>query len=277
MTQYAGDQNVFPTTYTIVSDNTARNASSINVSLEALGDRTAWLKYHSVNGIDGGTYSGPLTFTNIQGISGPGNITVGGDISCNDLTASGGVGVTGAIVAGGSVTSFTSMFSPTYNYPLIRTFVRVQNSGFFYADPNQWGADGTSAGLWVSSTAGTRCFSLLDLPHNCTLVNLSVYVASANLANLPANAADRIKWNLKRTSKTGGGTTETIGSSNATDTSINTTAYRIMHPITQSSLFHLYDKENYRYHIEVTGDAITVGTKVYMVEAVFERGFNGEE
>jgi len=42
-TQYAGNDS-FPSDYTIPDDGDARAAVSVNVALEALGDRTAWLK-----------------------------------------------------------------------------------------------------------------------------------------------------------------------------------------------------------------------------------------
>ncbi len=41
---FAGDPTVFPATYLIPSDGDDRDAASVNVALEALGDRTAWLK-----------------------------------------------------------------------------------------------------------------------------------------------------------------------------------------------------------------------------------------
>ena len=74
MTQYAGNASNFPTDYTIVSDNTDRTASSVNVALTALGDRTAWLKAHAIDGLLGGTYtpSGALNISNLGTLSGSG-------------------------------------------------------------------------------------------------------------------------------------------------------------------------------------------------------------
>lgn len=42
-TPYSGVDN-FPTSYNIPSDGDTRNAASVDVALEALGDRTTWLK-----------------------------------------------------------------------------------------------------------------------------------------------------------------------------------------------------------------------------------------
>lgn len=42
--QYAGDPDFFPTDYTIPDDADPPTASAFNVAIEALGDRTAWLK-----------------------------------------------------------------------------------------------------------------------------------------------------------------------------------------------------------------------------------------
>lgn len=45
-TTYAGDETNFPTDVTLPSDGDPKDASSINVPLEGLADRTAWLKDH---------------------------------------------------------------------------------------------------------------------------------------------------------------------------------------------------------------------------------------
>lgn len=45
-TQYAGDPLNFPDDYTIPDDSDPPTAAAINIGLEALGDRTAWLKTH---------------------------------------------------------------------------------------------------------------------------------------------------------------------------------------------------------------------------------------
>lgn len=45
--QYAGDDTVFPEDFTIPDDGDDEDASSVDVALEALGDRTAYLKEHS--------------------------------------------------------------------------------------------------------------------------------------------------------------------------------------------------------------------------------------
>lgn len=42
--QYLGNPAAFPASYQIPDDGDAKNAASMNVGLEALGDRTAWLK-----------------------------------------------------------------------------------------------------------------------------------------------------------------------------------------------------------------------------------------
>ena len=44
--QYAGNPASFPVDFTIPDDGDPRNAASVNVAFEALGDRTAWLSTH---------------------------------------------------------------------------------------------------------------------------------------------------------------------------------------------------------------------------------------
>ena len=54
--QYAG-QELFPQSFELISDNTGRDAASANVGLEALADRTQYLRTHGYAGIESWFYS----------------------------------------------------------------------------------------------------------------------------------------------------------------------------------------------------------------------------
>jgi hypothetical protein len=54
--QYAG-QEQFPQSFELISDNTGRDAASANVGLEALADRTQYLRTHGYAGIESWFYS----------------------------------------------------------------------------------------------------------------------------------------------------------------------------------------------------------------------------
>lgn len=63
-TPYAGNPAAFPTDYLIPDDGESKNATSVNVALEALGDRTAYLKARAINTIAGVPQStGPVAAT----------------------------------------------------------------------------------------------------------------------------------------------------------------------------------------------------------------------
>lgn len=59
------DEGAWPDLLTVPTDEAPITAASFNASIKGLADRTVWLARRLVNGLEGGSYAGALTFTNI--------------------------------------------------------------------------------------------------------------------------------------------------------------------------------------------------------------------
>lgn len=102
---YAGNPALFPATYTIPDDSDPPTASAVNVGLEALGDRTAYLKAHYatpiyVEFLGSGSITFPadaLPFCLMEGCGGGGGAGGGPANPGASFFASGGGGGGGAV------------------------------------------------------------------------------------------------------------------------------------------------------------------------------------
>jgi hypothetical protein len=101
--QYAGDPNAFPIDFTIPDDADPPTAAAVNVGLEALGDRTAWLRerlvvLECIECLTDDTLTAPegAEAALIEGCGGGGGAGGGMNFQSADTHASGGGGGGGA-------------------------------------------------------------------------------------------------------------------------------------------------------------------------------------
>lgn len=287
MTQYAGNAANFPIDFTIVSDNTDRTASSVNVALTALGDRTAWTKAHLVDGLLGGTYapSSPLSISNLGTLSGSGPLTLTGDIFCDDLQADtvatnqitmpdGGVGVGhefGTTYARiNTDLQFKSTGRITTASPRSATLV-LQNP--FYADHANWKP--ILGSTFQNLALNTRCWAALPtIPRTFTITLVRAYVRGATgHVGLPAT---KFAMSLVRVDKSTGLSSSVF--TNTQDPSASTGAYEVYHNFAISGS-HVYTPATHRYYVEFTAESganALAGFELYMVEVIGTYSVIGE-
>lgn len=90
----------------VTDDSNDRDAANYSVGVEAVADRTVWIGWRMVNGLEGGTYGGAITWTGPTVFSG--GFTVSGAASFTNVVT--GVSFTkGITVAGGTSTFATAV------------------------------------------------------------------------------------------------------------------------------------------------------------------------
>jgi len=287
MTQYAGNASNFPTDYTIVSDNTDRTASSVNVALTALGDRTAWLKAHAIDGLLGGTYtpSGPLNISNLGTLSGSGPLTLTGNISCNQLQANsiatalftmpdGGIGIGHEF----STTFFRVNTDLTFKQTgsaIVSASTRSKTlvlQAPFYANPTHWAvlSGSTMSQLTIDTGVGRRLFANLDTgQYDCTITLARLWVKAATGHGVLPAVTDRLRFALYKQPKLGGSTVTVFADTG--DPSGTVGNYEQYHSIPLSGA-EVYTPATHRYYFEITGEKganFVAGAEVYMIEIIF--------
>lgn len=306
MTQYAGNNANYPTDFTIVSDNTDRTASSVNVALTALGDRTAYINLRYMNGVDGGTYSpsSPLNISNLGTLSGAGPLTLTGDIFCDDLQAD---------------TMATNQFTMTdagagIGHELGQTYARINTDltfkqttsklissstrsatlvlqGSFYhglVDPVAVSVPSvpttvnvtttpwllTSGSLYtqrlIDTGVGRRLFANIPtLPRSCTITLARVYVRGATGHGVLPASNERFQFALYKQPKAGGATVTVFAQT--ADASGTIAAYETYHSITLTGS-EVYTPSTHRYYFEITGEKganYLANGEVYMIELIY--------
>ena len=293
MTQYAGNSANFPTDYTIVSDNTDRTASSVNVALTALGDRTAWLKAHAIDGLLGGTYnpSSPLNISNLGTLSGSGPLTLTGDITCDDITCddliadqittnlvqlpnSGGTGIGHELS-----TTFARFDTDVMLKNASRVVLQTPRStpiivqAPFYANPTNWSH--TLGSTFTNNVVNTRCWAALpNIPRTFTITAVRLYLrAGTGHVGLPTT---KLSMSLVRVDKLTG--ISAVVFANTQDPSASVAAYEAYHNFALTGS-HVYTPSTHKYYVEISAEVGTnalTGAEVYMSELVGTYNVIGE-
>lgn len=297
MTQYAGNAASFPVDFTIVADNTDRTAVSVNVATEALGDRTAWLKAHIMDGLVGGTYapSSPLNISNLGTLSGSGPMTLTGDFGCDDIQADsiacntlivtdglGGIGHELGPTYFRSNTNITLKGTSSLVPDSPRSKTIVIQSPFYSGFTNQfWGttpAVTTVNPNWyhagpainLQQIANTRTFCKLGgLPPTFTITLVRLWCRGATGHGTLPISADRFQFVVSRVHKLTGASSAVTAS--VADPSGTILAYETYHSITSAAISHVYDPATYQYYVDVTGEKganFVAQGEVYVVEVI---------
>jgi hypothetical protein len=182
----------------VADDNDERDAASAMLAAEAAINRTNWLRHHSVNGIDGGSW--------------PGDIELTGNTSIDNLTS------TGTILA------------PDFRYNSVRTFFRTIESTPQPSQTSPWIIQ-DSTFLWLTTTTATHQLKIpLNLPQFATLKEVTIYIIGAGgHAAFPGGKPNMPVVNVKKFNISTGGTTTLV---TATDLSATAGAYEAAHGIT---------------------------------------------
>ncbi len=292
MPQFSGNPANYPLNYTIPADNTQRSALSVNVAFQALGDRTAYLKANCVDGVNGGTYSGPLTFTNVLGIQGSAGISITGDIECDGFQASsvacalyqmpdGGAGIGHEFSTTFFRVNTDMQFKTTGRITCAspRTLTAVLQSQLYSGNqsltPFQANWSHVSGSLMVNNFVGTRCWAALpSLPRTLVIQNIRAYVRGAT--GHVALPATRLAMQFVQVNKTTG--TSVVLFANTQDPSASTAAYEVYHNFIISGS-HTYTPNTHRYYVEFTAESganALVGAEIYMVEIIGSYNVIGE-
>lgn len=248
-TQYAG-LDVWAEEISHTTDDDVRDASAIAISAIGLADRTRYLKNR-------GFYSTPA-------------------FGVDPYTNAGTYRVNGQII-------FTSTSTIAVTYAAARTYKRTAHPAT-YAKSTYWddwvldsGPEGYYKQLSLAVPGGDELLVFdFDLPSNCTITGISVYVVPANSHVALPTKPHFIAYMTDNTT----GVTTTLVDGGGTDPSADVTAYNLPHTVTTAAMSDVFDAGKHRLFIKMFGEVNpngVLGLKVFLPVVTFTREQIGEE
>jgi hypothetical protein len=132
------DGKGFFTRLLIPDDGDKRKAAIYGAALEAAANALEWIRHRLVNGLEGGTYDGPLSFTNLQTIGSRNpniHVTSGLDVDGSvkidgGLDVGGAAQVEGGLDVDGDIQCAQKVSAPTGDFGDVIVHFTLAFSGF---------------------------------------------------------------------------------------------------------------------------------------------------
>jgi hypothetical protein len=248
-TQYAG-LDLWSETIDHVTDDDTRDASSYAISAIGLADRTQYLKNR-------GFYSTPAFGTDPY--TNAGTYRVNGQII---FTNTSGIGVRYA----------TARIYKRTATPATNAKSTYWDDGTLESGPQGWYKQKTIA---VAAADELLVFDF-NLPSNCTITGISVYVEPVN-THLALPTKPKFESYLADNQT---GVTSILVTGGGVDPSVNFTQYNLPHSVSTATMSTAFNAGKHRLFIkffgETGGDAV-IGLKVFLPVITFTREQIGEE